>query len=132
MRPAQFTTTLFLGLAALCAAGLADAQAQGPAPVKGGSDTAAAAPAPGLRTFRLTNGGKTGITAVYAAPTGSNNLSDDLLGKQTAGVGRTVTLKVNDATGTCVYDLQLLMSNGDTADVKSLDLCKTAAVNYPH
>ncbi len=126
MRPVHFASVLVMSLAAVCAA-----EAQPAQPAKGGSDSAAA-PAPGVRSFKLINGGKMGITAVYAAPTGSTNMSDDLLGKQTAGIGRTVTLKVNDQAGSCVYDLQLLMSNGDTADVKNIDLCKTAAVNYPH
>ena len=89
-----------------------------------------AALSPGPHVFKLTNGSKNGIQAVYAAPTGTLNLSDDLLGKQVAGVGKTVTLKVNDKAGTCVFDLQFLMNDGDAVDMKGVDLCKTSAVTY--
>jgi len=105
--------------------GPAAARAQGAASAQPASLTT------GPHVFKLTNAGKTGIQAIYAAPAGTLNLSDDLLGKQTAGAGKTVTLKVNDKTGTCVFDLQLLLNNGDAVDVKGVDLCKTSELSYP-
>ena len=85
-----------------------------------------APPAAAVHQVKLTNAAKTGITAVYVAPSGSRNMSDDLLGRQIANAGKTVTLKVKDPQGTCVFDLQFLMDNGDTLDRKAVDLCHAA------
>jgi len=126
MRPGAFSSSaIVLCAAALLAAGPARAQEAG----SSGARSAASAGG-GPHVFRLTNGGKTGISAVYAAPAGTLNLSDDLLGKQTAAAGKTVTLKVGDHPGTCVFDLQFLMNNGDTVDMKGVDLCASQQVTY--
>ncbi len=101
-------------LAALAFAGAGRAQ---PAQAAAGSSD--------LHVIKLTNSGKTGITAVYVAPAGSPDLSDDLLGKQTAGAGKTVTLKVKDPKAACTFDLQFLMNNGDTVTKKAVNLCQT-------
>ncbi len=53
-------------------------------------------------------------------------MSDDLLGKQTANAGKTVTLKIRDPQGGCVFDIQLLMTNGDTVDRKGVNVCQSA------
>ncbi len=85
---------------------------------------------PGPHLVRLTNSGKGGITAVYVAPPGSLDMSDDLLGKQTAGPGKTVTLKVDDPKAACVFDLQFLMNDGSTVTRKGVNLCQTAAYEF--
>jgi hypothetical protein len=74
---------------------------------------------------RLTNGEKGAISAVYVAKAGSTDASDDLLGRQTAGVGKTVVLKVKDPGGACVFDVQLLMSDGSIVTLKGVNLCQT-------
>jgi hypothetical protein len=122
MKPGTFSSISVL--AAVLALGAAAARGQPAAGVQ------PAALNTGPHVFRLTNDSKGGIQAVYAAPAGTLNLSDDLLGKQVAGAGKTVTLKVNDKTGTCVFDLQFLMNDGDAVDMKAVDLCKTSAVTY--
>ncbi len=114
------------GLAMLAFAGLAlgHAEAQ-PAAAAGG------APAkPGDHVLRLTNAGKGGITAIYVAKSGSQDVSDDLLGKQTAGAGRTVVLKVKDPGGDCVFDLQFLMSDGSMVIKKAVNLCQTTDISF--
>jgi len=99
-----------------------------------GAHAAAAQPAPAnpapvassdLHVLRLTNSGKMGITAIYAAPADSIDMSDDLLGRQTANAGRTVTLKIKDPKSVCAFDLQFLMNNGDTVTRKRVNLCQT-------
>jgi hypothetical protein len=127
MRPKLFVPGVIPCLAALALAGAALAQEA--APKSAGASVTASAGGP--RVFKLTNSGKSSISAIYAAPAGTNNLSDDLLGKQVAGAGKTVTLKVNDKDNVCVYDLELLMNNGDTENLKAVDLCKASALNYP-
>ena len=91
---------------------------------------AAASAAPSLHVVRLTNSGKTGITAVYVSPAGSPDISDDLLGKQTADAGKTVTLRVRDPKAACSFDLQFLMNNGDTVTRKAVNLCETAVYAF--
>lgn len=114
---ALISTALFAALASTAPRAAAQAQ---PAP----------AAAPSLHVVKLTNSGKTGITAVYVAPAGSPDLSDDLLGKQTADAGKTVTLRVRDPKAACSFDLQFLMNNGDTVTKKAVNLCETAAYAF--
>lgn len=99
-----------------------------------GGNALAQQPAPpggaGPHVVKLTNSGKTTITAVYVSAAGSPDVSDDLLGKQTAGAGRTVTLKVQDPKAACTFDLQFLMNNGDTVTKKAVNLCQTADYTF--
>jgi hypothetical protein len=111
-----------LMLAGLLAPAAALAQAQPAAP----SGTPPAAPLGGDHVLRFTNGGKGGITAIYVAKSGTTDVSDDLLGKQTAGVGKTVVLKVKDPSGDCVFDIQFLMNDGSTITRKAVNLCQTS------
>ena len=107
---------------------LAEARAQpapaGPAP----SAAPAAASKAGVHLLKLTNAGKGAIDAIYVARAGTQDASDDLLGKQVAGVGKTVTLKVNDPKGDCLFDIQFLMTDGATITRKGVDLCQTTNV----
>ena len=107
----------------IMAAVLASAARAQPAP----SPPPPGAPAkpPGDHVLKLTNSAKAGIVAVYVAPAGSHDMSDDLLGKQTANAGKTVTLKVKDPLGTCVFDLQFLMNDGGSVDRKGVNLCQS-------
>jgi hypothetical protein len=57
-------------------------------------------------------------------------MSDDLLGKQTAGPGRTVLLKVKDPKGDCVFDLQFLMNDGSMVTKKAVNLCQTSDYSF--
>ena len=84
-------------------------------------------PAAGVHTLALTNSGGTVVSAVYAAPTGSLDFSDDLLGNQVASVGKTVRVKVKDPAGTCVFDFQFLMADGGTATRKAVNVCQSDA-----
>ena len=104
------------------AAGAAGAQA----PAAG----AAAVTHSGIHVVKLTNNGRGGITAVYVAKAGSLDASDDLLGKQTANPGKTVTLKVQDPDGSCMFDLQFLMNDGTTVNRKGVNLCETDALPF--
>jgi len=125
--------TLLTGSVTLIAAAMAFAEAgaqpapAGPPPPAAG---APAAPKAGVHVLRLTNAGKGAIDAVYVQKTGTQDASDDLLGKQVAGVGKTVTLKVNDANGDCVFDLQFLMADGATITRKGVNLCQTTELTY--
>ena len=117
-----------LSLAAAAAAGLLLA---GP----GWSQTSSSpAPGPaaaaGPHVVRLTNSGRGGIVAIYVSPSGSSDTSDDLLGKQTAGPGKTVTLKIVEPKATCLFDLQFLMSDGSTVYRKAVNLCQTSAYTF--
>jgi len=95
--------------------------------------TAAGPPSPtpaAVHLVKLTNAAKEPVSAVYVAPAGTLDLSDDLLGKQTAGPGRTVTLKVKDPKGVCVFDLEVLMSSGDDVTKKGVNLCTSDSYTF--
>ena len=117
-------------LAALCAGvlapGVAGAAAARPAP-----KAAAPAAAPPAYTVKLTNGGTQAVTAVYASPTGKNDWGDDLLGRQTAGAGRTVTLGFKQMPPElCMQDLQLLLNDGQTVTKAGVDVCQTTDYRF--
>ncbi len=118
---------LAFAAAGLILAGSAHAGARAAAPA------APAPPAPlgpGERSFALVNTDKTGITSVYAAKTGSEDWTDDLLGKQTAGPGKSVTLRFKGAESQCAYDLQVLMNDGKPVQKSNIDLCQTQTYQF--
>lgn len=84
----------------------------------------------GDHLVRLTNTGKGAISAVYVAPAGSTDFSDDLLGNQVAGAGRTVSLKIKDPGGTCVFDVQFLLADGSLVTRKGVNVCQTEAYSF--
>ena len=85
---------------------------------------------PGDHVLKLTNQGRQAVTAIYYAQQGTTDWSDDLLGSQTAGPGRTVTLKIKDPAGVCVFDLQFLMSDGANVNKKGVNVCDPPAYSF--
>jgi hypothetical protein len=108
-----------LVISALALAGAAAAQpAPGP-PAQGGNHALA-----------VTNSGGAVVSAVYVAPSGSLDFSDDLLGKQVASVGKTVHVVVKDPGGTCVFDVQFLLADGTTVTRKAVNVCQAASYTF--
>jgi hypothetical protein len=92
---------------------------------------AAFAAAPPGYVVKLTNGDTQAVTAVYASPAGKNDWGDDLLGRQTAAAGRTVTLAFKPMPPElCKQDLQLLMNDGKTVGKEGLDVCQTPTYRF--
>ena len=115
--------TLGAGVAGLLlAASLAAAQTSATATPAGAK--------PGDHVLKLTNQGRQAVTAIYYAQPGTMNWSDDLLGSQTAQPGRTVTLKIKDPGGACVFDLQFLMSDGANVNKKGVNVCDPPAYSF--
>ncbi len=109
-------------LGVVAAANLAGAAAAQPAP-----------PAPahaGDHTLAVTNSGGAVVSALYVAPAGSPDFSDDLLGKQVASVGKTVRVKVKDPAGACVFDVQFLMADGTSVTRKAVNVCETDSYTF--
>lgn len=94
------------------------------------AQTAPTPPPGGVHLIKLTNASNAPISAVAVAPAGSQDFSDDLLGKQVAGAGRTVSLKVKDPTNTCVFDVQFLMDDGSTVTRKAVNLCQSDVYTF--
>ncbi len=93
----------------------------------------AAAPAVGHagdHPLAVTNSGGAVVSALYVAPSGSPDFSDDLLGKQVASVGKTVRVKVKDPAGACVFDVQFLMADGTTATRKGVNVCESDSYTF--
>ena len=107
-----------IGLTVLAIAGMATAQ------------TAPASPPAGDHNLALVNSGGAVVSAVYVAPTGSPDFSDDLLGKQVASVGKTVHVKVKDPGGSCVFDVQFLMADGTTVTRKAVNVCQSGSYTF--
>ncbi len=104
--------------AAAAIAGAAAAQPASPSPPAGEHQVA------------LTNSGGAVVSAVYVAPSGSPDFSDDLLGKQVASVGKTVHVKVKDPSGSCLFDVQFLMADGTTITRKGVNLCQSDGYTF--
>ncbi len=109
--------SILSSLVLAAAAAIAGAASAQPAPP--------AAPPPGDHTLAVTNSGGSVVSALYVAPSGSLDFSDDLLGKQVASVGKTVRVKVKDPAGSCVFDVQFLMADGTSVTRKGVNLCQT-------
>jgi hypothetical protein len=93
--------------------------------------TPAGPPPPGAHMVKLTNGEAQAVTAVYASAPGKNDWCDDLLGKQTAGPGKTVSLMFMAPTpDTCVQDLQMLMNDGKVVQKAAVNVCETADYQF--
>lgn len=94
----------------------------------------AAAPTPATppgHTVKLVNADTQAITSIYASPPGRNDWGDDLLGKQTAAAGRTVTLSFRDVTPeTCTKDLQMLMNDGKVVTKAAMNVCETPEFRF--
>jgi hypothetical protein len=95
-----------------------------------GAPATAALP-PGVHVVKMTNAERQAITAVYASPPGKNDWGEDLLGKQTAGAGRTVALRFRAATpDACVQDLQMLMNDGKVIEKPGVNVCDSADYRF--
>ncbi len=90
----------------------------------------APAPHPGDHALAVTNSGGAVVSAVYVAPAGTPDFSDDLLGKQVASVGKTVHVKVKDAGGACVFDVQFLMADGTSVTRKAVNVCESDSYTF--
>ena len=90
----------------------------------------AATPPPGDHALAVTNSGGSVVSALYVAPSGSLDFSDDLLGKQVASVGKTVHVKVKDPAGSCVFDVQFLMADGTVVTRKAVNVCQTESYTF--
>ena len=116
----KFRSILLSSVAAAAAfAGAASAQ---PAP--------GAPPPAGVHSLALTNSGAGVVSAVYVAPAGSHDFSDDLLGKQVTSVGKTVRVKVQDPAGACIFDVQFLMADGTAVTRKAVNLCQSDSYTF--
>jgi hypothetical protein len=105
------TVKIFLfGLMWAAFAGWASAQAQ----------TAASDPA---KAVQVANSGKRPIVAVYTAPPGSHDWSDDMLGKGTLKPGKTMKLTLKAKPAECRVDISALLDNGDTMTKPNVDMC---------
>ena len=116
--------SILSSLALAAATALAGAVAAQPAPAP------AKAPPPGDHALAVINSGGAVVSAIYVAPTGSLDFSDDLLGKQVASVGKTVHVKVKDRAGSCVFDVQFLLADGATVTRKAVNICETASYTF--
>ncbi len=92
--------------------------------------TPATTPPPGDHALAVTNSGGSVVSALYVAPSGSLDFSDDLLGKQVASVGKTVHVKVKDPAGSCVFDVQFLMADGTVVTRKAVNICQTESYTF--
>jgi P pilus assembly chaperone PapD len=112
------TAKIFLfGLMWAAITGWATAQAQTPA-----SDPASD-PA---KAVQVANSGKRPIVALYTAPPGSHDWSDDMLGKGTLKPGKTMKLTLKAKPAECKIDVSALLDNGNTMTRSNVDLCAPA------
>jgi hypothetical protein len=105
--------------------------APGPAWAAAARRPAAPAAPPPAHVVKLLNADTMAVTAVYASPAGKNAWGDDLLGRQTADAGKTVTLGFKEMPADqCSQDLQMLMNDGKTVTKTAIDVCTTADYRF--
>jgi hypothetical protein len=81
---------------------------------------------PRVAAVKIANQTKQAIVAVYSSAPGRGDWGSDMLGKAKLGPGKTLSLKLADATSECLLDFSALMENGDTKVQKGVDLCGAA------
>ncbi|HTK36074.1 MAG TPA: hypothetical protein VL358_12415 [Caulobacteraceae bacterium] len=102
-----------------------------PKPATAASAATAGPPPAGAHLVKLTNTEKQAVTAIYASAPGKNDWGEDLLGKQTAAPGRTVSLTFIARTPeACVQDIQLLMNDGKTVQKNGVNVCDQADYQF--
>jgi hypothetical protein len=84
------------------------------------------------RDFSLINESRTTITRVYVSPSSSDRWGADWLGSEVLRPGQTARLNFSAQvnSGTCLYDVKLVRSDGGDVVRTNVDLCRTTSLTY--
>lgn len=74
--------------------------------------------------FDLKNATSFTLTHLYMSPAASDDWDTDILGEQVVAAGETAEVSIDDGVESCMYDLRADFDDGDSIDVRGVDVCK--------
>ncbi len=75
-------------------------------------------------SFTLTNDTPYELIALFISDTGSDSWEDDILGVEVIESGDAAEVTIDDGLSDCVYDLRADFSDGESIDLRGVDLCE--------
>ena len=113
------------------------AETNTPAPAPAANEAAeageAAAPSTSVGTarqnFSVVNATGHTVMTLNVSPTSENEWGDDILGSQVLQAGQTAQVVFDRAETQCNYDIRATYDDGDTSDVRNVNLCQVGTVN---
>lgn len=101
----------------------AEAEGEG----EGGAPTATVGTA--RQNFSVVNTTGTTVLTLQVSPTSESEWGDDVLGAQVLAPGQTAQIVFNRAEEQCNYDIRATYTDGDTSDMRNVNLCQVGTVN---
>ena len=94
---------------------------------EGGAPTASVGTA--RQNFSVVNATGHTVTTLNVSPTSENEWGEDILGTQVLAAGQTAQVVFDRAESQCNYDIRATYDDGDTSDVRNVNLCQVGTVN---
>lgn len=83
------------------------------------------------RDFTLHNNSAETVSNVYVSPASSSHWGQDILGEDTLDPGEVLNVSFSDAAvATCVWDIEVVTSDGAASYLYKEDLCSTSDVYF--
>ena len=102
-------------------------QAAGEDDEEGGAPTATVGTA--RQNFSVVNATGHVVTTLNVSPTSENEWGPDILGRDVLQNGQTAQIVFDRAETQCNYDIKATYDDGDTTDVRNVNLCTVGTVN---
>jgi hypothetical protein len=108
--------------------------APAPAPASNeaeGEETAgpSASVATARQNFSVVNRTGNTVLTLNVSPTSQDEWGEDILGTQVLEAGQTAQVTFDRAETQCNYDLRATYDDGDTTDMRNINLCQIGTVN---
>jgi hypothetical protein len=149
MKSLSITAALLASALAVAGCNRGAAPANNAAAPKPAENTAAPAPAPAenqaeageegaapsaavgtaRQNFSVVNGTGHTVQTLNVSPTTEDEWGPDILGTDVLQNGQTAQVTFDRAETQCVYDIRATYDDGDTTDVRGVNLCQVGTVN---
>lgn len=81
------------------------------------------------QNFSVVNATGHTVMTLNVSPTSENEWGEDILGTQVLAAGQTAQVVFDRAESQCNYDIRATYDDGDTTDVRNVNLCQVGTVN---
>jgi hypothetical protein len=81
---------------------------------------------PADRRVRLVNNSSKTIMSFYASNVRRDRWEEDILRNRTVAPRQSVTINIDDGTGSCNFDFKTVMRGGQEVIKRNVDVCKVA------
>lgn len=80
------------------------------------------------QNFSVVNTTGTTVATLQVSPTSESEWGDDILGTQVIAPGQTAQVVFDRAEEQCNYDIRATYTDGDTSDMRNVNLCQVGTV----